>query len=41
MLSHLMYNKLLTIDNELEKDWFKVLEMRELNNTEKFASQVL
>ena len=27
--------------NEIEKDWFKCLEMKELNDTEKFTAQVL
>ena len=36
MPCHLMKNKLASIDNELEKDHFKGLEMRELNDTEKF-----
>ena len=35
MLCHLMQNKLLSIDAELEKDRFKCIEMRELNDTEK------
>ena len=33
MLCHLMQNKLLSIDIELEEDQFKGLEMRELNHT--------
>ena len=35
-----MQNNLVSIDAELEKDRFKGLEMREINETEKFASQV-
>ena len=35
LLCHLMQNQLLSIDAELEKDRFKCLEMRELNDTEK------
>ena len=34
MLCHLMQNQLLSIDAELEKDQFKGLEMRNLNDTE-------
>ena len=36
-----MQNKLLGIDGELEKDRFKSLETRGLNDTEKFTSPVL
>ena len=36
-----MQNKLLSNDAELEKDTFKGLEMRKLNDTAKFTSQVL
>ena len=41
MLCHLIQNKLLSIDAELEKDQSKCLEIRGLNDTEKFTSQVL
>ena len=41
MLCHMMQNELLSIDAELEKDWFKGLQIRELNDTEKFPSHVL
>ena len=41
MFCHLMQNKLRGIDGELEKDRFKSLETRELNDTEKFTSPVL
>ena len=42
MLFHLMQSKLLSIGAELEKDRFKGLEMRELNDAEKVKkSQVL
>ena len=34
MLRHLMQNQLLSTDAELDKDQFKGLEMRELNDTE-------
>ena len=33
------HKQLLSIYAELEKDWFKGLEMRELNDTENFTSQ--
>ena len=39
MLCHLMQNQLVRIDFELEKDRPKDLEIRELNDTEKFTSQ--
>ena len=32
MVYHLMQNKLLSIDVELEKDWLKGLEIRKLND---------
>ena len=35
MLFCLMWNKFLSADAELEKDWLRGLEMRELNDTEK------
>ena len=35
-----MRNKLLSIDAELDEDSFKGLEMRVINDTEKFTSQV-
>ena len=41
MFGHLMQNKLLSVDGELEKDRFNGLETRELNDTEKFTSPVL
>ena len=41
MSCHLMRNKSLDIDGESEKDRFKSLETRELNDTEKFTSPVL
>ena len=41
MFCHLMQNKLLSVDGELEKDRFNGLETRELNDTEKFTSPVL
>ena len=41
MLSHLMQSKLLSIGAESEKDRFKGLEMRKLNDTKKFTSQAL
>ena len=40
-LCHLMQNKLMNIDAELEKDRFRGLEMRELNDTKIVISQVL
>ena len=41
IFSRLIQNKLLSIDAELEKDLFKGLEMRGLNDSEEFTSQVL
>ena len=41
MLCHLIQNMLSNIGAELAKDGCKVVEMRELNNTEKLTSQVL
>ena len=38
MLCHLMQNKLCSVVVELEKDRCKGVEMRELNNIEKFTS---
>ena len=40
MLCHLMQNKLLSIDAGLEKDRYKDLEVRELNDAEKFILQI-
>ena len=40
MLNSLIHNKSLSIDAEQEKARFKGLEMRQLNDTEKFTSQV-
>ena len=36
MLRHLMWNKLLSTDAELEKDRFKGIEMTELIGNERF-----
>ena len=36
-----MQYKFLSMDAKLDKDLFKGVEMRELNDTEKFTSQVL
>ena len=41
MFCHLMQNKFLGIDGELEKDRFNGLETRELNDTEIFTSPAL
>ena len=41
MLCGLTQNKVLSIDAELEKNQFKGLEMRKLDGSEKFTSQVL
>ena len=41
MFFHLMQNKLLSTDAESEKDQFKGLEMRELNDIEKSTLPVL
>ena len=41
VLQHLMQNKLSDIGVELQKDQREGVEMREVNETEKFTSQVL
>ena len=42
MLCHLMHNiQVMSIGAELQKDLFKCLEMKELNDTEKITSHVL
>ena len=41
MLCHLMQNKFFIIGDELEKDRCKDVELRELNDTEGFTSDVL
>ena len=37
MSGHLLQNKLCSVGAELEKDWFKGVEIRELNDTKKFC----